>query len=56
MTGANESNEFIITGFDIVGGSGGKRDNDGQQTIGDEGDFVLRAGDNMTGDLTLGNN
>ena len=52
-TGANESNEFIITGFDTVGGDG-KRVDDGQQTIGDEGDFVLRAGDNMTGDLTLG--
>jgi len=36
-----------------VGGNG-RPIIDDQPTIGSEGDFVLRAGDNMTGDLTLG--
>lgn len=53
-SGATESGEFVLSGFTISGGDGLPTLGDQIPTIGNDGDFVLRAGDNMTGDLTFG--
>ncbi|MCP4812029.1 MAG: hypothetical protein GY888_05930, partial [Planctomycetaceae bacterium] len=53
-SGANESGEFILSGFTQVGEDGKRLYPEDPTTINDNNDYVLRAGDNMTGDLTLG--